>query len=107
MSEDDAAEHVLCAGFLALFKNENVQPSLRHSVGSGYPSGPCPDDYRVELLCHVADSAKPAFFNSSINAGTILNRSPTTPKFAILKIAASGSRLIATMSSAFMILTMC
>jgi len=37
------------------------------------------------------------FFNSSVRAGTTLNRSPTIPKSDIEKIGASASLLIATM----------
>jgi hypothetical protein len=50
----------------------------------------------------------PSFLrNAAASSGTIFNASPTTPYFAILKIGASGSLLIATIMSDELMPAMC
>ena len=47
------------------------------------------------------------FLIASVSAGTITNKSPTTPYRACVKIGASASLLMATISLAFLIPTKC
>lgn len=48
------------------------------------------------LLAYILVYLPSFFLNDSVSAGTIWNRSPTTPYRATLKIGASASLLIAT-----------
>src|SRR5690606_10230667 len=124
---EDAAHDVLRAGVGAALDDHDLQPGARQRQRGRRAGRPRPDDDDVDpLVLHRSSALRSLLVGAgwepapagrpypprtarsfSVSFGASSCTSPTMPKSAILKIGASGSRLIATIVSDPRIPTVC